>query len=81
MLTVINNLYVQPMKKRIFEIALIVCFFLNITLTGCGENRKNDSFSQIQTKSGTWSLIWDEEFDYSGLPDSTKWSYDTQGNA
>jgi beta-glucanase (GH16 family) len=24
-----------------------------------------------------YSLIWSEEFDYNGLPDSTKWSYET----
>ncbi|MCH7412117.1 family 16 glycosylhydrolase [Belliella sp. R4-6] len=25
-------------------------------------------------------LVWKDEFDYEGLPDSTKWSFDTQGN-
>lgn len=25
--------------------------------------------------------MWNEEFDYTGLPDSAKWSYDTVGNA
>lgn len=28
-----------------------------------------------------WKLVWSDEFDYSGLPDSKKWSYDTEGNA
>ena len=27
---------------------------------------------------GGWKLIWSEEFDYTGFPDSTKWSYDTE---
>ena len=27
-----------------------------------------------------WSLVWSDEFDYEGLPDSSKWSYDTEGN-
>ena len=26
-----------------------------------------------------WKLIWSDEFNYKGLPDSTKWSYDTGG--
>lgn len=26
-------------------------------------------------------MIWNDEFDYTGLPDSTKWVYDTEGNA
>lgn len=31
--------------------------------------------------SQSWKMVWNEEFNYSGLPDSTKWSYDTRGNA
>ncbi|MGL4957193.1 MAG: glycoside hydrolase family 16 protein, partial [Bacteroidales bacterium] len=27
-----------------------------------------------------WKLVWSDEFDYTGLPDSNKWSYDTLGN-
>ena len=27
-----------------------------------------------------WMLVWSDEFDYNGLPDETKWSYDTAGN-
>ncbi|RIH63363.1 glycoside hydrolase family 16 protein [Mariniphaga sediminis] len=27
-----------------------------------------------------YKLIWSDEFDYSGLPDSAKWTYDTEGN-
>jgi len=28
-----------------------------------------------------WTLKWSDEFSYTGLPDSTKWVYDTEGNA
>jgi len=28
-----------------------------------------------------YTLVWSDEFDYSGLPDTTKWSFDTDGNA
>lgn len=27
-----------------------------------------------------WKLIWQDEFNYDGLPDSTKWTYDIGGN-
>jgi beta-glucanase (GH16 family) len=27
-----------------------------------------------------YKLVWSDEFQYKGLPDSTKWSYDTEGN-
>lgn len=33
-------------------------------------------------KSKKWNkMVWNDEFDYSGLPDSTKWEFDTEGNA
>ena len=27
-----------------------------------------------------WQLVWNDEFDYQGAPDESKWSFDTQGN-
>lgn len=27
-----------------------------------------------------WGLIWSDEFDYSGEPDASRWTFDTQGN-
>lgn len=27
-----------------------------------------------------WKLVWSDEFNYSGLPDSTKWNYDVGGS-
>jgi beta-glucanase (GH16 family) len=37
----------------------------------------------LNTKKGNseLELVWADEFDYNGLPDSLKWSYDTVGNA
>jgi beta-glucanase (GH16 family) len=31
-------------------------------------------------KANKWKLIWSDEFNYTGLPDSTKWGYDVGGN-
>ena len=28
----------------------------------------------------SWELIWNDEFDYTGLPDSSRWSYDVGGH-
>lgn len=28
-----------------------------------------------------WTMVWNDEFDYTGLPDPAKWSFDTEGNA
>ena len=35
---------------------------------------------QIQTSVSPWELIWSDEFDLDGLPDSTKWNYDVGGH-
>lgn len=31
-------------------------------------------------KQPTWTLVWSDEFQYKGLPDSTKWGYDVGGH-
>lgn len=33
------------------------------------------------TPADTYELVWSDEFDYEGLPDTAKWSYDTEGNS
>jgi len=37
-------------------------------------------FNSIGLYSQTYELVWSDEFDYTGLPDATKWSYDVGGN-
>lgn len=36
--------------------------------------------SEICSKNSNWKMVWNDEFNYYGLPDSTKWNYDTAGN-
>ncbi len=38
-------------------------------------------FSMLTTGAQEWKLTWSDEFDKPGLPDSSKWSFDTRGNA
>ena len=33
-----------------------------------------------QAQKSDWDLIWSDEFNYKGLPDTTKWNYDTGSN-
>ena len=41
---------------------------------------QNKTFSQTSNQlSADWKLIWSDEFNYNGLPDSSKWSYDIGG--
>jgi beta-glucanase (GH16 family) len=37
------------------------------------------SFSN-HAKKDDWKLVWSDEFNYNGLPDSTKWNYDVGGD-
>jgi beta-glucanase (GH16 family) len=46
------------------------------TLFGCS---KNAPISEEQIPRG-WQLVWADEFDYGGLPDPAKWSYDAGGH-
>ena len=36
--------------------------------------------SCLNAQSSPWKLVWHDEFNYKGLPDAKKWSYDTGGN-
>lgn len=71
-------------------------FFLSISLffSACVSNKTalskkttiNDpkslveSIEPIKTPYKGYQLVWSDEFDYSGLPDSTKWNYDVGGH-
>ncbi len=37
-------------------------------------------FFTIKVEAKTWKLVWSDEFNYTGFPDSTKWRYDTGGH-
>lgn len=54
--------------------AWLFTFLLAIMMFGC----KNKSSSK-QASSAEYQLVWSDEFDYAGRPDSTKWGYDLGG--
>ncbi len=59
------------MKKRLLIVSLLVATSIFTSLfVSCDANG-----------DGEWKLMWSDEFDYTGLPDTTRWSYDTDGNA
>lgn len=62
------------MKKRNVSIGLLL--FIGLAGIACG-NLKGE---QTVDNPDGYELVWSDEFDYEGLPDSTKWSYDTEGN-
>ncbi|MFZ0472231.1 MAG: glycoside hydrolase family 16 protein [Bacteroidales bacterium] len=61
---------------------LLVTFAL--LAPGCVRNNEPDPAPDPAPENpttGTKVLVWSDEFDVNGLPDSKKWSYDTEGNA
>lgn len=53
--------------KNVFVILAVIL----LAFTSCQESDKKVDYE----------LVWADEFNYQGLPDSTKWSWDTAGNA
>lgn len=50
-------------------------------LSGCSLSTNENSDQKTRdNKEGSYQLVWEDEFNYNGLPDSTKWGYDTEGN-
>ncbi len=49
---------------------LLLVFSVTLLLLSCNSRNSENEYQ----------LTWSDEFDYSGLPDATKWKYDTEGN-
>lgn len=51
--------------------------FLIVVIFSCQPKEKSQSQNPDKnSKSHEYQLVWSDEFDYNGLPDSTKWTYD-----
>ncbi len=58
----------------------VIFLALALLAPGCNSNEKPPEYPD-NPDTGDKVLVWSDEFDYNGLPDPKKWSYDTQGNA
>ncbi len=67
--------------KHFLQNRLFLFVAVAFTAFSCGGKQKPLDYRSITTPGGEWELVWNDEFDYSGLPDPAKWSYDTEGNA
>ena len=57
---------------------MIAIFCLATILPGC--IKVKDPGPDPDKPNGTKTLVWSDEFDINGLPNASKWSYDTAGN-
>lgn len=56
---------------------LIIYSMVLLLLGSCTYKKKTEN--KITENDG-WKLVWSDEFDQNGLPDTTRWNYDTRGN-
>jgi len=58
----------------------LLFLFIIPQLTFCSHGQTGNNQSK-KTQIDEYQLVWSDEFGYQGLPDSTKWSFDIEGNA
>jgi len=61
--------------KQFFFISVLTALFIS----GCKDNNPTDPDIETEIPAG-YQLVWSDEFDYTGLPDDSKWSYDIGGS-
>lgn len=63
------------------SIGLFLLFFV-LSVVNCSSkvNDPKDGKAADSTAIDGWKLVWSDEFNYTGLPDSTKWGYDVGDN-
>ena len=66
--------------KRIVNLILILLLAFLVPSCFLKKQDSTKNTAESTTKDG-YQLVWNDEFDYTGLPDSSKWIYDTDGNA
>jgi beta-glucanase (GH16 family) len=59
---------------------VIFCIGLNSQAQQTARNQKITALIAPEIISNGMKLVWNDEFNYKGLPDNLKWSYDTVGN-
>src|ERR1035437_5069388 len=53
---------------------------LIFTLVICGFIKKSTQPETTPPLRPEWNLVWSDEFNYKGLPDTSKWTYNVGGN-
>jgi beta-glucanase (GH16 family) len=62
--------------KLILQLLAITLMFIGFS--GCKPSGSTDKASSDSLKD--WELVWADEFEYAGLPDTGKWAYDVGGH-
>jgi len=71
-MTTKHLLYSTLRQMSCFLLLIFVCLF-----SACDQRKQVELVSTKNTSTeSNWQLLWSDEFEHSGLPDTTKWSYD-----
>lgn len=58
---------------------MFILVLASLATVGCAEkNITKDVESYTEPQETNWKLVWHDEFDKDGLPDSSKWSFEVQ---
>jgi len=60
------------------SIPFLLSFLLTIALSACGKD--SNSSTPTDSTEKTYQLVWSDEFEYTGVPDPAKWSFETGGH-
>jgi beta-glucanase (GH16 family) len=76
------NLLLNDKMKKMKSIAFVFVgtfYLVSSILPGCVKKNNSDPYPD-NPNTGKKVLVWSDEFNYNGLPNANKWSYDTAGN-
>lgn len=65
----------RPRQTAVF---LLLC--VAVSMAGCGPPGSEPAAADATADAGGWQLVWADEFDGEGLPDSARWGYDVGGH-
>lgn len=58
----------------------VILFILPFFVLCIYGNKFFEDRTDRKIEKGEWQMVWSDDFDYNGLPDSTKWGYDVGGH-
>ena len=61
------------MVKTLINSCILILLFALFACTGSTGSK----VLTVNQHADEYQLVWQDEFDYTGLPDSSKWGYDT----
>lgn len=78
--------FFESLKHIEMKVNILPFLFLYFLCTACGKVNSSDqgqatllNTNNVNSDS-TYTLVWADEFNKEGMPDTTKWSYDIEGN-